>query len=633
MNRKTYMRDIYSKYRITAREKIYGFLKYDKNLCNYISTHVPKNGKLLEVAIGTGYPFGDFLRKSGYLVYGIDISPDLIEKCKQLYPDINSKVGDAEKIDYPDDYFDCTYCFHSTWYLPNLNNAIDEMLRVTRLGGLVIFDIQNRNNKEIAMAYRKRLYAHLGTKWTINYAKNIVKLILCRIPMHNPNVYEVPAYPQTIYKHLKKRYPFNFDVMVRKEDESLETAKQEANLRNFGRLVFVIKKTKKTLIMSEWAPPMNGGGPAIMRALLRHFPPGSISILTSEACRGDANIAIAHSLNCQYHFSCRPAILRRFKEKRSMGPVLELCEILSVVFKGFFIIIREKVDSILATTYGGYEVAALILHKLTGKKLFVYLFDIYEESQLTRWGKIRARFIEPWLLKSSEKVFVMSGALQEHLNSKYKGRIKTVFFPHALDTEFDFGKKTQSVVFQKKFPFEIVYTGNIYDAHYDSILNMVKVVDSFPKGEVVFKIYTPRSPESLVRRGICGENVFFDFISFKKMPTVLQAADVLFLPFAFDNPYPMVIRTASPGKIAEYLAAGRPILVHAPPYAYINHYAKTDGFGLVVDKSDPQILREAVSRLREDENLRSQLGRNAYAASLKHNGKELSSRLQRILFT
>jgi len=69
------------------------------------------------------------------MVHVIDIAPTLIDKCKQLNPDIKCKVGDAEDLEYPDNYFHLTYCFHSTWYFPRLNKAIDEMLRVTRSGG------------------------------------------------------------------------------------------------------------------------------------------------------------------------------------------------------------------------------------------------------------------------------------------------------------------------------------------------------------------------------------------------------------------------------------------------------------------------------------------------------------------
>ena len=83
MDRKTYMRDIYSRYWIDAREKIYGFPDYDRNLCEYICNYVSNLGKILEVAVGTGYPFADFLQKEGYAVYGIDIAHNLIEKCQR----------------------------------------------------------------------------------------------------------------------------------------------------------------------------------------------------------------------------------------------------------------------------------------------------------------------------------------------------------------------------------------------------------------------------------------------------------------------------------------------------------------------------------------------------------------------
>lgn len=244
MDRKNYIRDVYSKYWITAREKIYGFLEYDKNLCKYICQHVPNGGKLLEVAIGTGYPFADFFQKAGYSVYGIDISPDLIEKCRQLSSNINCKVGDAEDLDYPDDYFDCTYCFHSTWYFPNLNQAIDEMLRVTRSGGLIMFDIQNRNNEEMDSAYRKRLSQRTGMARMIRYAKEVAAWIISqgRAPIWSLGVHEVPTYPESIYQHLKENHVSNFQVMVRHDDESIETRNEASSFENFARLVFTIIK-------------------------------------------------------------------------------------------------------------------------------------------------------------------------------------------------------------------------------------------------------------------------------------------------------------------------------------------------------------------------------------------------------
>lgn len=139
IDRKTYVKDVYSRYWISAREKKYGFMEYDKNLCKYISDLIPPNKQILEVAIGTGYPVADFFQKKGYLVHGIDLSPALIQKCKTINSDIECKVGDAENIEYPDNYFDLSYCFHSTWLFPDLKKALDEMLRVTKQGGGGLF--------------------------------------------------------------------------------------------------------------------------------------------------------------------------------------------------------------------------------------------------------------------------------------------------------------------------------------------------------------------------------------------------------------------------------------------------------------------------------------------------------------
>jgi ubiquinone/menaquinone biosynthesis C-methylase UbiE len=243
MDRKRYMRDIYSKHWATVREEIYGFSEYSKNLCKYICEEIPEASKLLEVAIGTGDPFADYFQKSGYSVYGIDISPALIDRCQQLYPNIISKVCDAENLDYSNEYFDCSYCFHSTWYFPDLIKVIDEMIRVTLPGGLVMFDIQNRNNKELEEAYQKRIRNATGLRKFTRYAKNIAKLILRRgTPNWHFVVHEVPTYPESIYSYLKEQYIEDFKVMVLKGDKSFETRKEHDSFRDFQRLVFVVRK-------------------------------------------------------------------------------------------------------------------------------------------------------------------------------------------------------------------------------------------------------------------------------------------------------------------------------------------------------------------------------------------------------
>jgi ubiquinone/menaquinone biosynthesis C-methylase UbiE len=238
MDRKHFMREVYSRYWLNARETKYGFMDYDRQLCELISSRAPEKGKLLEVAIGTGYPVADTLQRQGYEVHGIDISPALVEKCLETNPAIHAKVGDAENLAFADGEFDATYCFHSTWYFPDLTRVIDEMTRVTRPGGFIVFDIQNRANPEIAQAYEQRLAAvrpGLGPRLNL-HARNVAKVVLKR---GNPNwhglVYEVPTDPNMLHKHLGDRVYQIFD-------RELNELPGQGAFPDKSRLVFLVDK-------------------------------------------------------------------------------------------------------------------------------------------------------------------------------------------------------------------------------------------------------------------------------------------------------------------------------------------------------------------------------------------------------
>jgi len=245
MDRKTYMKDIYSKYWLFAREKEYGFLQYDKDLCNYIFKNIEQKEKILDVAVGTGFPFGDYFQKKGYEIHGIDIAPTLIEKCKKLNEKIICKVGDAENLSYPNDFFKCVYCFHSTFYFPDVCKAIDEMIRVARPNGMVIFDIQNRDNKMISNNFNKiKLSKTNGFRKLIRYGKNIIKIILkYKVPDWTNVIHEVPTYPEIIIKYLKNKKIDNYSIMVNsKKNNSLEVKNDFTSLNEYPRLIFVIWK-------------------------------------------------------------------------------------------------------------------------------------------------------------------------------------------------------------------------------------------------------------------------------------------------------------------------------------------------------------------------------------------------------
>lgn len=245
INKKMFLRNIFSRHFIEHR-KIYGFTGYEKNLCDCISKNFPKKSKLLEVGVGNGYPFADFFQKEGYLIHGIDLSPDSIEECKKMNPDIECKVSDAENLEYPDNYFDRVYCFHSTSYFPDLNKVIDEMIRVTCSRGMILFDIQNHNNESVKKSFKKHLQENSKVNKIIKYIKNFIKVVLqYGKPTIITGVYEVPRFPESIYEHLKDKYneKITFTVMVKKEgSEHIQKQNKLSGFEDFHRVIFMIEK-------------------------------------------------------------------------------------------------------------------------------------------------------------------------------------------------------------------------------------------------------------------------------------------------------------------------------------------------------------------------------------------------------
>jgi glycosyltransferase involved in cell wall biosynthesis len=92
---------------------------------------------------------------------------------------------------------------------------------------------------------------------------------------------------------------------------------------------------------------------------------------------------------------------------------------------------------------------------------------------------------------------------------------------------------------------------------------------------------------------------------------IQKRADVLFLPLAFQSPYPELIKISSPSKVGEFLMSGRPVLVHAPSGSFLSKYFREHECGLVVDRDEPALLAQALKQLLSDPEFDKKLATNA----------------------
>jgi ubiquinone/menaquinone biosynthesis C-methylase UbiE len=123
------------------------YYKRDHNI-DTLQTLLGAGGdKVLECGIGTGEFFAMELARGGKSVYGIDFSDLLLNDCRARFSEegftVRLGMADAQKLPFKDNVFDASYAIGVMPYMEDLDAAVGEMLRVTRPGGIVVFDMMN----------------------------------------------------------------------------------------------------------------------------------------------------------------------------------------------------------------------------------------------------------------------------------------------------------------------------------------------------------------------------------------------------------------------------------------------------------------------------------------------------------
>ena len=363
----------------------------------------------------------------------------------------------------------------------------------------------------------------------------------------------------------------------------------------------------KILFVSHRPPPVLGGASIVLYRLFKKLNEVSYVVLTSNF-KKITPINEKYWLPSKYYFS--PGVSPSTPYTKLIS-IKEWFYIPIMIIRCVYVIRKEKIDRILlCPTTGTFFLTVYIVHKLLRLPLFLYMLDLYQENKIGRLRCVFAKFIERLGMKSASNIFVMSEAMQRHYLKKHK--LKSTLIPHPINlNEINFGQKYGKICNNnKKVGYNVVFTGSIYEAQLDAILNLVQMVNKATN--IVFNVYTNNTEQYLIQRGITGRNIIYHgFVNSDQVTTIQRKADILFLPMSFSASYSEVIKTASPVKLPEYLASGKPIIVHAPSYAYVSDYARTHGWAQVVDQPQPDVLKKMLMEVIGDENLRNMIVRKA----------------------
>jgi glycosyltransferase involved in cell wall biosynthesis len=364
----------------------------------------------------------------------------------------------------------------------------------------------------------------------------------------------------------------------------------------------------KLALVSNVLPPSPTAHAAIIYRLLRDVDPEHYCLISSTNYEDYQGREYSDRLRAKYIF-LEPSI-HEVSLAWGMRARLRLLADLQKRARQILRIIRkEKCDAIVVCT-GGNEVldfpAAYLASRLARVPFYAYLLDQYSHMLSYVIGNNFLRYLEPLALKGAAAVIVPNEFMQKQLHQRY--RLNPILIRNACDLSAYEPDAGGEIAADTRGPQarRIVYTGGVGELHFSPFRTLLKALDDL-SAKVTLHVYTSQPAAHLQYEGIVGPVTFHDHVPLRLVPAVQKEADILFLPLALDSPHHETITTAAPGKIAEYLAAGRPILVHAPSDSFVAWYFKKNKCGLVVDRKDPEELKLAILRLIEDRDLSRQL--------------------------
>lgn len=125
--------------------------KYFKEYLLFVSHNLDKGKTLLDIGCGLGQS-SYYLSELGFKVTGVDSSSSYIKEANKQYEGIEFRKARAEKLPYPDNYFDIVASFNTVEHFTDVEAALVEVIRVTKQGGYIVINSPNLLSPKIALS-------------------------------------------------------------------------------------------------------------------------------------------------------------------------------------------------------------------------------------------------------------------------------------------------------------------------------------------------------------------------------------------------------------------------------------------------------------------------------------------------
>jgi glycosyltransferase involved in cell wall biosynthesis len=370
-------------------------------------------------------------------------------------------------------------------------------------------------------------------------------------------------------------------------------------------------------------PPVPGGTNVVLTRLLARGDTGSLDVFTDRVHRKLVRANGDASLPGRYRYFFRVGGKTAYYPLlRPVGDLVDLPLALVAGLRVAFTRPRSRPGVVMSVVDSGFSIiAGSVAARLLRRPHLVMVFDLWEENAYSGVARKTAKLLEGRILRSAGTVVVFCGQAAEHYRRKHGVTCEV------LDTPIEPAADGRSPDRDPDLPLEILVGGAIYWAQEDAVRRLLRVAARVPEVRVTIL----GDEASLRARGIQAD-AYEPRLSERHFEERVRHADVLFLGLSLESRHPDVIRTATPARLPEYMASGRPLLLHAPAGSHVAAYARAEDFAEVVDAADETALERGIRSIVDDPGRASaRAARAARLARERHEADRVRRKLRSIL--
>jgi glycosyltransferase involved in cell wall biosynthesis len=380
----------------------------------------------------------------------------------------------------------------------------------------------------------------------------------------------------------------------------------------------------RLMLLHALAPPTPGGTPVVLERLLTNLPGVAVDVVTDRSLRALVRAGGPGVLDARYRFVRKwPGWGGRWRFGRLVIAAIDAVLALIAGVRAARWARQDRVRWVLSVTDEGFSViAGAVAARLAGVPHVVMVFDLWEENAYTDVQRAVAARLEPRIFRGAAAVVGYCPQIVEHYRDKYG--IEAVDIPTPVDPG---GEPVQGVPAVDDGSREVLLAGAVYWAQRDAVARLLSLRGRIPG----LRMVTIGGEETLRHSGLRPDR------SEPTMPGTelrrrLGLADVLFLGLSLSSEHPAIVRTATPARLVEYMASGRPVLVHAPAGSHVAEYARREDFAEVVDDADPEALLAGLRRVLEDPEVSARRATRARSLAVeRHDAVKVGAAFGRIL--